>query len=94
MKEIQPAKPTIKQQASATATAIFLPENAGRKALSIYNDSTAVLYVAFGPSASSTNYTVQLSSGAYYEAPWPCYTGVLSGIWASANGYAYITEVQ
>ena len=58
----------------------------------IYNDSTAVLYVKFGATASTTSYTVQLAANAYYEFPKPLYAGQVDGIWASANGNARVTS--
>lgn len=57
----------------------------------VYNDSTAVLYVKFGATASATSYTVQLAAGAYFEFPLPVYCGQVDGIWASANGNARLT---
>lgn len=62
-------------------------------ARTIFNDSTAVLYVAFSSTAASTtNYTVQLAAGAYFEFPQPVYGGQVTGIWASANGAARTTS--
>lgn len=58
----------------------------------IFNDSTAILYVKFGPTAAATSYTVQLAANAYYEFPRPVYAGQVDGIWASANGNARLTE--
>jgi hypothetical protein len=59
----------------------------------IFNDSTQVLYIKFGATASATSYTVQVAAGGYYELPMPVYTGIIDGIWASANGNARVTEM-
>ena len=58
----------------------------------VFNDSTAVLYLKFGATASSSSYTVQIAAGGYYEFPRPVYTGQVDGIWASANGNARLTS--
>lgn len=58
----------------------------------VYNDSTAVLYLKFGATASATSYTVQIAAGGYYEFPQPTYAGQVDGIWASANGNARVTS--
>jgi hypothetical protein len=76
---------------SATSVALFSASGSA-KSRAIYNDSTQVLYVKFGTTASSSSYTVQLSAGAYYEFPQPLYAGAVDGIWASANGNARTTE--
>lgn len=76
---------------SATSVTLFAANGAAR-ARAIYNDSTAVLYLKYGATASTTSYTVQLAAGAYYEFPQPVYGGVVDGIWASANGAARVTS--
>jgi hypothetical protein len=59
----------------------------------IFNDSTAILYVKFGTTASTTSYTVKMLAGQYFEFPGPAiYTGRVDGIWDSATGAARITE--
>lgn len=79
---------------SANTNTNLLAANAAASARMIYNDSTAVLYVKFGTTASASSYTVQLAAGAYYEFPQPLYGGNVDGIWASANGNARVTEVS
>ncbi len=77
---------------ASSASSVTLFAAAGlAKGRTIFNDSTAVLYVKFGATASTTSYTVQLPAGAFYEFPQPCYSGVVDGIWASANGAARVT---
>lgn len=71
----------------------LLALNANRKQATFYNDSTAILYLKLGSTASTTSYTVQLVAGAYYELPWKSYTGAIDGIWASATGAVRITEL-
>ncbi len=58
----------------------------------VFNDSTAVLYLKYGATASTTSYTVQIAAGGYFEFPVPLYAGQVDGIWASANGNARLTQ--
>ena len=76
---------------SATSVTVF-SANGAAKGRAVWNDSTQVLYLKFGTTASATSYTVQLAAGAYYEFPQPIYAGRVDGIWASANGNARTTE--
>lgn len=76
---------------SASSTTVFAANGAAR-ARTVYNDSTAVLYLKFGATASTTSYTVQVDAGGYYEFPLPLYGGLVDGIWAAANGAARTTE--
>lgn len=77
---------------SATSVALFA-SNPAAKTRQVKNDSTAVLYLKYGTTASATSYTVDLVAGAYFEFPSPLYSGAVDGIWASANGSARTTEV-
>lgn len=86
----QSATPT-NVAASASSVTLFSATGQAR-GRTVYNDSTAVLYLKLGSSASSTSYTVQLGAGAYYEFPQPVYSGVVAGVWASATGSARVTE--
>lgn len=83
--------------ASISAVTLFAAQDAIRQgnALNrmIYNDSTATLYVKYGASASAADCTVQVPAGGYYELPAPVYDGLVTGVWASANGAARCTEV-
>jgi hypothetical protein len=66
--------------------------NADRLALIIYNASTAVLYVKYGDTATTSDYTYQLGAGESYREE--LYTGRVDGIWASdASGAAKVTEL-
>lgn len=80
---------------ASSATFVTLQAlNASRKGWTLYNDSTAVLYIKFGNTASATSYNVQLAAAGYFEMPTPVtYTGLITGIWASANGNARVMEL-
>lgn len=81
------------QVPSSNSTVTLLSANPKRVMFIIFNDSTQVLYVNYGGGASSTNYVVQIASNGYYEAPVPVYSGVVTGVWAAANGNGYVTEL-
>jgi hypothetical protein len=86
------ASPTSKARSASNQT--FLALNANRKGATIYNDSSALLYVKFGATASTSDFTVRLANQSYYEVPFS-YTGRIDGIWASAGtGAALITELS
>lgn len=87
------ATPTLANVASSATSVTLFASNAAAKQRIIYNDSTAVLYVKFGTTASATSFTYYIVAGAHLEFPDPMYTGRVDGIWASANGNARCTEV-
>lgn len=77
---------------SGSATSVtVLASNTGRLGATVVNDSTAVLYLNFGGTASTTSYTYKMNPAAVVEVPFG-YTGILTGLWASATGAARVTE--
>lgn len=83
---------TTNAQIASSGTVVTLKAaNTARKGLTIYNDSTAALTVYHGSGASTTQKTIIIAAGAYYEMPFG-YNGIVTGLWASVNGNAYITE--
>jgi len=79
--------------ASSASSVTILAANSNRLGATVYNDSTQILYLLLGTGPASTSvYTVQLGSQSYYEVPFN-FTGQLTGIWASANGNARVTEL-
>lgn len=91
-----PKKPTAGTQSTVAGSAssgTILASNAARLGATVYNDSTAILYLSnSATTASTTVYSIQLSPGSYYEVPFG-YTGQLTGIWASATGNARVSEL-
>ena len=83
---------TVTRVATSTTTAaLFAATGATVRGRAIFNDSAAVLYVKFGATASSTDFTVQVAAGGYYEMPPTPYGGVVHGILASGTGNAQCT---
>lgn len=89
----RPPTSSVTQVASSATSVTLKASNANRLGLVIANDSTSTLYVKFGATASTTSYTIKLSPGALYETGETVYTGIVDGIWSSANGNAYVTEL-
>lgn len=88
-----PSTSSVSSVASSATSVTLLSSNASRKKFLIFNDSTQTLYVKLGTTASSSDYTIQLSSNQWYESFPNDYTGRIDGIWSSANGNARITEL-
>lgn len=89
--------PTQTSVAGSASSVSLLAANNARKGAVITNDSSAVLYIKLGTTASTTSYTVTLAGSASapfssYEVPFG-YVGAIDGIWASATGNARITEI-
>jgi len=91
-KEVRSATPTQTSVAGSASNVTLLAANSNRLGATIYNDSTAILYLKLGATASSSSHTVQMVSLAYFEVPYG-YTGIIDGLWASATGNARITEI-
>jgi hypothetical protein len=77
---------------AAKTDTILLAHNINRFGATVYNYSTANMYLKLGTGASPTCFTALLRSGDYYETPFN-YTGQIDGYWTSATGTAHITEV-
>ncbi|MCC5641346.1 hypothetical protein LC593_37250 [Nostoc sp. CHAB 5844] len=77
---------------AATASGTLIAANSNRKGVTIWNHSTANLYIDFDSAASTSDYAVKVSAGGYFEMPFS-YTGVISGIWDAANGNALVREL-
>ncbi len=84
---------TLTNVNSSAASVSLLASTAGRKGAVFFNDSSKILYLKFGATASLTSYTVQIPALSYFELPLPIYTGAIDGIWAAANGAVRITEL-
>lgn len=95
VKELTSSTSTVTSVAGNASSVSLLASNASRLGATFYNDSTAILYLKLGSTASTSSYTLQMAAGSYYELPTPhLYTGAIDGIWASANGNVRITELS
>jgi len=80
---------SVNDTASSTT---LLALNTSRLGASFFNDSTEILYLKCGATASTTSFTAKVGVGQYYELPFN-YTGIIDGIWAAnAAGAVRVTE--
>ncbi len=87
------ANATIYSVSGATGSTVLLASNANRKALSVFNDSSAILYLKIGSGASINAFTTKLYTDDYYENPAGVRPlDVVTGVWDSVTGSAKITE--
>lgn len=78
--------------ASSASDELLLAANTSRIGASVYNDSTANLFLLCGTGpSSSTVFTVKLPAAGYYEIPFG-WQGQVRGLWDAVNGAARITE--
>jgi hypothetical protein len=96
--------PTVNQSApssgahsvivAGTSSVDFQAAKAARKGLNIYNNSDTAIFVFLGSGASSSKFSFNLPSASFYELPFPVYTGIITGIWAtSGSGDAQVDEL-
>lgn len=86
------ASSTTSSVAGSATTVTILAANGGRRGATVFNDSTAALYLKLGSGASTSDFTVNMAENGYFEVPFN-YTGILTGVWASATGNARVTEL-
>lgn len=86
------ATATLTNVSTSGTSATLLAAAALRIGATIYNDSSVVMYVKFGTTASATSFTIAMAAGSYYEVPYG-YTGRIDGILASSTGTARVTEL-
>ena len=93
---IEPAgSASLTNKNDSDSSLMLIDENTDRIGLILFNDSTAVLYLKYGTTASSTSFTYKIPSMGTFEMPMPIYTGRIDGIWdANTSGAARITEMM
>jgi hypothetical protein len=76
---------------TSTSSAVLKASNANRKLLTVFNEGIGTLFILLGSgTASTTNYSLRLLSGDYYELE--KYTGEVTAIFGTA-GNAKVTEI-
>ena len=82
--------------ASSASSVTLLAANHQRKRVFISNASTAILYVRLDTTGATANATsghsIQMAANTNVEIVG--FTGVITGIWASANVFANMTELK
>jgi hypothetical protein len=77
--------------AASTTSVTLKVANANRQGIRIYNDSSAILYLKFGTTASASDFTAKVYPEGYFEDN--VYTGIIDSIWSLAIGNARVTEL-
>ncbi len=77
-----------------TESVNLLDYNPDRKGFFLFNDSDSVCYIKFGVDADTDSYTFKLGKQSFYEFPSVTWSGPLSAIWDTANGFILITEIE
>lgn len=90
--QARPATSITSSVASSATNIVILPSNSARLGATIYNDSSALMYIKLGILATTTDYTIKLFPQSYYEIPFG-YTGEIDALWASATGFARVDEL-
>lgn len=87
---------TLSSVNDSASSVTLLSSNPDRKGTIIYNDSTEILYVALGTTASVTAFSYRLvPTGTLELFGSQNFTGQINGIWANnASGAARITELE
>lgn len=85
---------TLTNVTGVDSSTTILAGNSARVWATIWNNSTAILYIKLGGgTATATSCTKKLIADEFYEIPawfvWP-----ITGIWAAVNGAARITEIS
>ncbi len=75
---------------AASITSVTLLSASGtRKGFRVYNDSVFALYLKYGTTATTTDFTAKVAGGGYLEED--AYGGRVDGVWDFAGGSARVT---
>lgn len=87
------ATSTLTNVSDTASSTTCLASNTARLSAMFFNDSTAIVYLKFGATASTTSYTVKVQPDGFYTVQGG-YNGIVDCIWASdASGAARVTEL-
>ncbi len=80
--------------ADSASSVTLLAASTSRLGACFFNDSTEILYLKFGATASTSSFAVKINPQDYYELPGPhIYNGIIDGIWANnASGNCLVTS--
>lgn len=89
---MQAGTATLSNTAGSASSVTVLAANTARQGAVFVNDSTAIAYMKFGSTASTTSFTYKMAADATVEVPFG-YTGIVTALWASATGSMRATEI-
>lgn len=90
--EARPSTNNTSSVAAAVSSTLLLANNSTRLGATIYNDSSALLYIKLGTTASLSDFTIKLFPFCYYEVPFG-YTGEIDAVWSNNVGFARVGEL-
>ena len=73
-----------------TAT-VIAPVNAGRRGMTLANNSTGNVLIELGAAPTVDTYTVRLEPKSYYELPYG-FTGQIQGMWDALGGVGVLVR--
>ena len=88
----RPSTSVITTVSASSSNVELLANNSTRLGATIFNNSSSLLYLKLGVSASLTSFTTRIFPLCYYEIPFG-YTGEIDGFWIVANGNALVDEL-
>lgn len=83
---------TVAEVDSSATVVTLAAANRSRRNCNIYNESSAILYVKLGAAATTDDFTFKLAANTNLPYVLQGYTGIITGIWASANGSARVSQ--
>lgn len=90
--QARPSVNTTHSVAASLTNTTLLSSNGTRLGATVFNDSSAILYLKLGPAASLSDFTIKVFPLSYYEVPFG-FTGQIDGFWVTATGSARIGEL-
>ncbi len=79
---------------ASLSSQVLLAANGIRRMATVFNDSNRNMYLKIGDGASTGSWDVRMPPNAYFELPYPAYTGPLTAIWSGgAIGQARVLEL-
>lgn len=78
---------------SSTSSQLVFSPSISRKGFILYNSSNSNCFVAFATVSTSSVFSIELNPGMTYQNEAIIYTGNLSVVWATANGFLAVTEL-
>lgn len=87
-----PQNSLVNSTGAGVANQTLIAANANRIAASVFNDSTANLFICLGAVATVNNFSVKLRPGEYYEVL-ADFRGDVNGVWDVAAGNSRNTEL-
>lgn len=87
----KPSACAVSTVAASTTAGSLLVANLSRSGFSVWNASTAILYIDYAATVTTAAYAVRVDPSGYFESP-VAYTGQVSAIWSAANGSALVRE--